>query len=85
MRVSVRLAGLGLILPLIVAAMACQQPPTPAGPAVFRAATAGADWELTELAGQPAARGAGGRPATLRFETDTARAAGFARSVSTIW
>lgn len=78
MRVSVRLAGLGLILPLIVAAIACRQPPTPAGPAVFRAATAGAEWELTELAGQPAPRGAGGRPATLRFETDTARVAGFA-------
>jgi heat shock protein HslJ len=72
-----RLARLGLI-PLIVAAAACRQPPTPGGAADFRAAVAGADWELRELAGQPAPTGAGGRRATLRFEPDTARVAGFA-------
>ena len=77
MRRFTRLAGLGLILPLIVAA-ACRQPPTPGGAADFRAATAGADWELRELAGQPAPTGAGGRRATLRFEPDTARVTGFA-------
>ena len=77
MRRFARLAGLGLILPLIFAA-ACRQPPTPGGPADFRAAAAGADWELSELAGQPAPTGAGGRRATLRFERDTARVTGFA-------
>ena len=71
MRRFARVAGLGLILPLIVAA-ACRQP------ADFRAAAAGADWELRELAGQPAPTGAGGRRATLGFEPDTARVTGFA-------
>jgi heat shock protein HslJ len=78
MRRFTRAAGLGLILPLIVAAAACRQPPTPAGAADFRAAAAGADWELRELAGQPAPTGAGGRRATIRFEPDTSRVAGFA-------
>jgi heat shock protein HslJ len=67
-----------LLLPLVVAAIACRQHPTPGGPADFRAAAAGGEWELTELAGQPAPTGAGGRRATLRFESDTARVAGFA-------
>ena len=71
-----RLAG--LVLPLVVGAMACRQPPVPAGSSDFRAATAGAEWELRELAGQPAPTGVGGRPATIRFEPDTARVAGFA-------
>jgi len=73
-----RLASLGLMLPLIVAAAACRQPPTPGGAADFRAAAAGTDWELIELAGQPAPTGAGGRRATIRFEPDTSRVAGFA-------
>jgi putative lipoprotein len=41
-------------------------------------AMAGTEWTLVELAGQPAPTGAGGRRATLRFGTDSARAAGFA-------
>jgi heat shock protein HslJ len=73
-----RSAVLVLLLPLVVGAMACRQPPTPGGPADFRAAAAGGEWELTELAGQPAPTGVGGRRATLRFESDTARVAGFA-------
>jgi heat shock protein HslJ len=78
MKFSARLAGLGLVLPLITP-IGCRQAPTPdLGPAAFRAVTAGVDWELRELAGQPAPTGAGGRRATLRFEADTARVAGFA-------
>ena len=70
------LSGLSLIL--IFAPVACRQPPTPAGPTAFRTAVAGADWELIELTGQPAPTGAGGRRATIRFEPDTSRVAGFA-------
>jgi heat shock protein HslJ len=73
-----RSAVLVLLLPLVVGAIDCRRPPTPGGPADFRAATAGSEWELTELAGQPAPTGVGGRRATLRFEPDTARVAGFA-------
>lgn len=78
MRRSARLAALGLMTPLLFAAIACRQPPMPAGPADFRAAVAGADWDLMELAGQAAPTGAGGRRATIRFEADTSRATGFA-------
>jgi heat shock protein HslJ len=78
LRRSARLAGLGLMVQLVVAAIACRQPPTPAGPADFRATVAGADWELMELAGKPAPTGAGGRRATIRFEADTSRVTGFA-------
>ena len=78
MRHPARLAALGLMAQLIVAAIACRQPPTPAGPADFRAAVSGANWELMELTGQPAPTGAGGRRATIRFEADTSRATGFA-------
>jgi heat shock protein HslJ len=73
-----RSAVLVLLLPFVVGAIDCRRPPTPGGPADFRAATAGSEWELTELAGQPAPTGVGGRRATLRFEPDTARVAGFA-------
>jgi putative lipoprotein len=72
-----RSAVLVLLLPLVVGALDCRRPPTPAGPADFRAAASGGEWELTELAGQPAPTGAGGRRATLRVEPDTARVAGF--------
>lgn len=72
-----RTAVLVLLL-LVVGAIACRRPPTQAGPADFRAAASGAEWELRELAGQPAPTGAGGRRATLRFEPDTARVGGFA-------
>jgi heat shock protein HslJ len=73
-----RTAVLVLLLPLVVGALGCRRPPTSAGPADFRAAASGAEWELKELAGQPAPTGVGGRRATLRFESDTARVAGFA-------
>jgi heat shock protein HslJ len=73
-----RRAVLVLLLPLVVGAIGCRQPPTPGGPADFRAGAGGGEWELTELAGQPAPTGGGGRRATLRFESDTARVAGFA-------
>jgi heat shock protein HslJ len=71
-----RTAVLVLLLPLVVGALGCRRPPTSAGPADFRAAAS--EWELKELAGQPAPTGVGGRRATLRFESDTARVAGFA-------
>lgn len=73
-----RLVVLGLLLPFVVGVIGCRQPPGPAGPVDFRAAAAGAEWELIELAGQPAPAGVGGRRATIRFEPDTARVAGFA-------
>ena len=71
-----RFGVLALLVPLVVGTIGCPQPRATGGPADFRAATAG-EWELRELAGQPAATGAGGRRATLRFEPDTARVAGF--------
>ena len=73
-----RIGTLVLLLPVVVGTIACRQPRTPGGPADFRAATAGAEWELRDLAGQPAPTGAGGHRATLRFEPETARVAGFA-------
>lgn len=58
---------------------ACAQPPgSGLAPTDFRAAVAGSDWELTEVQGQPATTGAGNRRATIRFDADTARVAGFA-------
>jgi heat shock protein HslJ len=53
---------------------------TPTGqmtPQTFRAAVSGTDWELLELQGTPAPLGNGGRRATIRFEADTGRVAGF--------
>ena len=44
--------------------------------ACSRAALAGLEWRLVELNGQPAAMGAGGRPATLQFD-EGGRVAGF--------
>ena len=66
-------AALLLLLPA-----ACARPPQGASSgADFRRAVSGADWEVTELAGQPAPEGAGGRRATLAFDADSARAGGF--------
>jgi heat shock protein HslJ len=64
---------------LAAAALACRGPARMevSAPA-FRHAIAEADWELIELADQPAPTGAGGRRATIRFEPDAARAGGFA-------
>ena len=64
----------------LVATLAACAPRSNAGltPSAFRTAASGSDWELRELRGAPAPTGAGGRRATLRFEPDTARVAGFA-------
>ena len=60
-------------------AAACAQPPgSHLSPVTFRAAVAGTEWELHELHGATAPLGAGGRRATIRFDADTARVAGFA-------
>ena len=48
----------------------------PAAAAPGDTALAGPEWRLVELNGQPAAMGAGGRPATLQF-IEGGRAAGF--------
>lgn len=75
MRVIIRGATAALLLLL---AAACARPPQGGSSAAdFRRTVAGADWEVTELAGQPAAEGAGGRRATLAFDADSARAGGF--------
>jgi heat shock protein HslJ len=72
-------AGSVARLLVVLAAAACQPSATPEpSDAEFRTAVAGADWELRELNGSPASLGAGGRPATIRFEADSARVAGFA-------
>lgn len=67
-----------LLLPLFVLSITSCLPATAVSPADFRRSVAGADWELVELQGRPAALGAGGRRATLRFDTDTSRVSGFA-------
>ena len=58
---------------LLAAACATSTPPTTLAPA----ALAG-EWSLVELDGQPPPTGAGGRRATLRFDVDSTRVAGFA-------
>jgi heat shock protein HslJ len=63
---------------LAAAALACQQLARTAASAPFRQAVGDSDWELIELADQPAPTGAGGRRATIRFGPDTSRAGGFA-------
>ena len=67
------------LLLVAIAAAACQPSATPEPSAAeFRTAVAGAEWELRELNGVPAPLGTGGRRATIRFEADSARVAGFA-------
>jgi heat shock protein HslJ len=67
-----------LTLLAAAAAMGCaHQPGAPLSPAAFRAALAGTDWELLELQGAAAPLGNGGRRATIRFDADTSRVAGF--------
>ena len=76
MRVPIR--GAGVTAALLLLAAACARPPQGGSSAAdFRRAVSGADWEVTELAGQPAPEGAGGRRATLAFDADSARAGGF--------
>jgi heat shock protein HslJ len=48
-----------------------------AGPSTTPGALAG-EWTLVELSGQPAPKGAGGRPATLAFDPSGSRVSGFA-------
>ncbi len=69
-----------LVAPTLLATVvACQPSPmADPSPAEFRAAVSGVEWTLRELNGSPAPLGAGARAATLQFEADTARAAGFA-------
>jgi heat shock protein HslJ len=62
---------------LALAAACAPSPGSGLAPADFRAAVAGIDWELTEINGAPAPTGAGSRRATIRFDADTARVAGF--------
>lgn len=72
-----RAAALLFIAAAITAA--CRPAATPeSSPASFRSAVAGVEWELRELDGKPAPLGAGSRPATIRFENDSARVTGFA-------
>src|SRR5687768_2150376 len=67
------------VIAIFALAAACTQPQgSPLTPVAFRAAVAGSEWELHELHGAAAPLGAGGRRATIRFEADTARVAGFA-------
>jgi heat shock protein HslJ len=55
---------------LLVAGIGCHHTTPPASLA--------GDWTLMELDAQPAPTGAGGRRATLHFDTSTARVGGFA-------
>jgi heat shock protein HslJ len=67
-----------ILMLALVAGCARKQPQL--SPAAFRAAVAGTDWELHELhqlQGALVPQGNGGRRATIRFEADTARVAGF--------
>lgn len=59
----------------VIAAGCSQRPPATDEPAPK---ITGIEWQLTELAGQPAGLGAGGRPATLNFDDAEKRANGFA-------
>jgi len=61
----------------LVTACAPQQEPRLSHVA-FRIAVGGTEWELHELRGAVAPPGAGARRATIRFDADTARVAGFA-------
>jgi heat shock protein HslJ len=64
---------------LLAVVSACTPPQrSELSPAAFRTAVAGTDWELHQLNGGTAPIGAGGRRATIRFDADTTRVAGFA-------
>jgi heat shock protein HslJ len=55
---------------------AAEEPPQPAQTA--RATITGCDWELVQLGDMMGPLGAGGRPITLRLDSTTSRAVGFA-------
>jgi heat shock protein HslJ len=68
-----------MAIALISLVTACHHyPPVGLSPTTFRNAVSGADWTLARIKGQPAPVGVGGRPATLRFDADSARVSGFA-------
>jgi heat shock protein HslJ len=66
------------VLAILAILAGCTSAPTSERrPAAFRSAVSQGEWALRELAGAPAPTGAGGRRATLRFDTDTTRVSGF--------
>lgn len=65
-----------IVATLVFGSLACRG--VISTPAEFRRAVASDNWSLTELAGQPAPTGAGGRRATLVFDLDSSRVSGFA-------
>ena len=76
-RLTARLRGM-TVASAVSTLIACQPPPPAAGSGPsFRASVSGVDWELVELDGKTASTGAGGRRATMRFDTDSARVSGF--------
>ncbi len=75
MRLKIVVPVLATLAFLALAACSAAGGAAEAGSAPAASAT-GREWRLVELAGRPAAMGAGGRPATLRMEAE--RASGFA-------
>lgn len=77
-RRTFRATSLLAIAAIVAIAGGCVHRPGPSSsPTAFRAAVAGADWELRELDGAAAPLGAGGKRATLRFDADSPRFSGF--------
>jgi heat shock protein HslJ len=73
------LISLSCLFAILTLTAACTRPQgSSLSPVSFRAAVAGTEWELHELHGTSAPLGAGARRATIRFDADTARVAGFA-------
>jgi heat shock protein HslJ len=78
-----------VVIACLAAAAGCQSKPattdsaTMAADSTMQPAAApaaglgGGEWALVALRGQPAPMGAGNRPATLRFDTDSNRVSGF--------
>jgi heat shock protein HslJ len=62
----------------LLVAFACGPRPPPSEPAAATASLDGREWLLVDLGQQPAPPGAGGRPATIRFDPTNGRASGFA-------
>jgi len=73
------LRSISRVVAILALTTACTPPQgSPLSPVSFRAAVAGTEWELHELHGAAVSLGAGARRATIRFDADTARVAGFA-------
>ncbi len=64
-----------LILVAITGLLACTQRPAQTGGDT--SSLTGIEWKVTQLEGQPAALGAGGKPATLQLDETEHRATGF--------